>query len=281
MSKTIPLYLTMIATAGCASSNYNSKFDYPDDSMKVLGVKDSTELRFLPNGYTTTQSNMSTIEDVASLYAGKTQVRTRPDGSLIIPRASASARDDASIVKVLEDMDSNGDKRVSTDEASAFKAILYTKLKQMVGRYATPEQAMKTLNISDTNELVALPGGYFTSRSNYQGLKTIAGIYSGTVELQWTGNGCSAKGTYDKNPSVLETIAGLVDANGDKIITSGETFLARRDVCDKKRPGAAVAPTQEQRPVIRQQPARPRGHTHPRHSARQQRSAEQRPSGTL
>ncbi len=281
MSKTILPYVTLIAAAGCATSNYNSKFNDPIDSMDVLGVEDSTELRFLSAGYTTTASNVPTIIDVASLYAGKTQVKKRADRSLLIPRASRETIDDKFIVQVLEDADSNSDKRVTTRELSTFKGILYNKLKTMVGRYATPEQAMEKLGLSNPEDLVALPAGYFTSQSNYSKLKTLAGIYSGTVEVRWTGNGCSATGSYDNNPAVLEALVKFVDANGDGFITGGETFTVRRDVCDRMKPSAAVQPRKRQKKVIRLQAPRKRGHTHHRHSPRQQRRADQRPSGIL
>lgn len=85
-------------------------------------------------------------------------------------------------------------------------------------------QAMDVLRISCPSQIQHLPGGYKTTRDTAATLRTLAGVYAGTVDLEKTEKGYSAKGIYNQieNPEALEKVLMKADTDGDYIITRDE-----------------------------------------------------------
>jgi|TARA_B100001971_G_C17993435_1_gene433528 hypothetical protein len=92
--------------------------------------------------------------------------------------------------------------------------------------YATIDEAMEVLGARSPSMIqMNLPDGYKTSIFEDRNLRTLAGIYAGTVEVKRTGNGYTANGSYSQfqHPDAMRRVLKEADTNGDKIITRQES----------------------------------------------------------
>lgn len=92
-------------------------------------------------------------------------------------------------------------------------------------KYATIDEAMKVLGVRSPNMIETnLPDGYKTSRFESPDLRTLAGIYAGTVEVKRTENGYITTGSYSEfqHPDAMRRVLQEADTNKDKIITRQE-----------------------------------------------------------
>lgn len=91
--------------------------------------------------------------------------------------------------------------------------------------YATVGEAMKVLKVRDSGMIhVNLPNGYKTLITLDGKLRSLAGIYAGTVDVKKIKNGYAAQGSYSQaeHPEAMERVLSDVDVNGDKIVTRQE-----------------------------------------------------------
>ncbi|MBS3116088.1 hypothetical protein J4421_00675 [Candidatus Woesearchaeota archaeon] len=87
------------------------------------------------------------------------------------------------------------------------------------------EEAMKVLDVRSLSMIqMNLPAGYKTSRFEDGILRTLAGIYAGTVGVKRTEEGYVAKGYYSQlqQPDAMRRVLREADTNDDKIITRQE-----------------------------------------------------------
>ena len=93
-------------------------------------------------------------------------------------------------------------------------------------QYATIDEAMKVLGVRSPSMIeMNLPDGYKTSRFEDANLRTLAGIYAGTVEVKRTENRYTANGSYSQiqHPDAMRRVLREADTNKDKIITRQES----------------------------------------------------------
>lgn len=99
--------------------------------------------------------------------------------------------------------------------------------------FATFEDARKKLGL-DTSQIRSI-NGYKISRFSDPRLRTIAGIYAGTVKVKKTDNGYMANGVYSQfeNPEAMERACKEADINGDFVITNKELRDLELNVYEK------------------------------------------------
>ena len=104
--------------------------------------------------------------------------------------------------------------------------------------YAAMDEASKILKTSPSM-IAYLPNGYKSSISTEMGLRLLAGIVSGTIEVKLIQEGnirkYIAEGTYSqaRNPEALEVVMEAADTNEDKIITREEEKALKMYIFEK------------------------------------------------
>ncbi len=91
-------------------------------------------------------------------------------------------------------------------------------------KYTSLEKAKRVLNTNQSYAVEIL-------------LKTLAGIYAGTIELKKTKQGYCAKGFYSEytHPGALLKVLKEADTNKDRIITSQEVRNLERKILKETR----------------------------------------------
>jgi len=107
-----------------------------------------------------------------------------------------------------------------------------TTTKQVeTGSYEVIENAMQVLGVRNATMISHLPNGYITLKNIAARLRTLAGVYAGTVKVIQIKDGYVAQGSYSEfeNPEALERVVKEADTNNDKIVTFQEAnVLARK-----------------------------------------------------
>jgi len=104
-------------------------------------------------------------------------------------------------------------------------------------KYTSLEKAKRVLNTNQSYAVEILPKGYITLKALDSRLKTLAGIYAGTIELKKTKQGYCAKGFYSEytHPGALLKVLKEADTNKDRIITSQEVRNLERKILKETR----------------------------------------------
>lgn len=91
-------------------------------------------------------------------------------------------------------------------------------------KYATIKEAAEVLKVGRGEIDLNLLNGYKALRADEGNIRTLAGIYAGTVNVKRTEDGYVAEGSYSQSqhPSAMEKALKEADTNGDKIVTPQE-----------------------------------------------------------
>ncbi len=102
-------------------------------------------------------------------------------------------------------------------------------------KYATIKEATEVLRVGPGMIYLNLPDGYKASRLEEGNLKTLAGIYAGTVNVKKIEDGYVAEGSYSlsQNPDAMEKALKEADTNKDKIVTGKEVRDLAARLCEK------------------------------------------------
>lgn len=102
-------------------------------------------------------------------------------------------------------------------------------------RHMSLDEKMRVLGTNNQRMLEMMPGGYTTTKGTSMILRTIAGIYAGTAEVNRTDSGYSVSGSYSsiKNPEALIKTLKLADTNNDRLITRQEASYLKRRVFEE------------------------------------------------
>jgi hypothetical protein len=98
------------------------------------------------------------------------------------------------------------------------------------------DEIKKALGVTRAQHIqLNLPDGYITSTFEDLRLRTIAGVYSETVELRRIGDECLPKGSYNEvlHPDAMRKVLREADTNGDKLITKQESMDLVKRVCEE------------------------------------------------
>lgn len=93
---------------------------------------------------------------------------------------------------------------------------------------------MKILNVADPNLIENILDYKTLVVPNDGILRTIAGIYAGTVNVENTPTGCSVDGFYSQyeHPEAMERTLIKADVNNDGVITEQEAINLAVEVCE-------------------------------------------------
>jgi hypothetical protein len=109
-------------------------------------------------------------------------------------------------------------------------SIPFVSAKEKREEYPTMKDAMEVLGVRDPSQISIL-GGYKAHRGDDGRIRTVAGIYAGTVVVERYGGGYRASGEYSeaRYPKAMERTLREADTDGNKIVTREEVAeLLRR-----------------------------------------------------
>lgn len=91
-------------------------------------------------------------------------------------------------------------------------------------KYATIKEAAEVLKVGRGEIDLNLLNGYKALRADEGNIRTLAGIYAGTVNVKRTEDGYVTEGSYSqsRHPGSMEKVLKEADTNEDKIVTPQE-----------------------------------------------------------